>query len=230
MGSESFFQNIKVFNIWVFPTIGVPQNRWFIMENPIKMDDLDLSKPSLSELSDPETVNCPWFHQRGFENTHVFQGHRIHGLGDWSSGGWFFMCRFGRWEIWRIRLLLIFCMGYTFLLGLHRLEIPHVGTWFIYRIKMVHSPARAMFGSFGSWLWDLEQVLPVLQSSVCFQEILSRQIGHSGWSMVPASNENGCNMRKPTWKWPTNTPFAYVCFLKCWPRQQQKSAKLVLVF
>ena len=25
---------------WVFPTIGVPQNGWFILENPIKMDDL----------------------------------------------------------------------------------------------------------------------------------------------------------------------------------------------
>ena len=25
---------------WVFPKIVVPQNRWFIMENPIKMDDL----------------------------------------------------------------------------------------------------------------------------------------------------------------------------------------------
>ena len=26
--------------IWVFPKIGIPQNGWFIMENPIKMDDL----------------------------------------------------------------------------------------------------------------------------------------------------------------------------------------------
>ena len=26
--------------IWMFPKIGVPQNAWFIVENPIKMDDL----------------------------------------------------------------------------------------------------------------------------------------------------------------------------------------------
>ena len=26
--------------IWMFPRIGVPQNGWFMMENPIKMDDL----------------------------------------------------------------------------------------------------------------------------------------------------------------------------------------------
>ena len=32
--------------IWVFPKIRVPQNGWYIMENPIKMDDLG-GKPTI---------------------------------------------------------------------------------------------------------------------------------------------------------------------------------------
>ena len=37
-----FFQT---FSRWVFPKIGVPQNGWFRMENPIKMNDLGENPP-----------------------------------------------------------------------------------------------------------------------------------------------------------------------------------------
>ena len=30
----------KQYPIWVFPKIVVPQNGWFVMEHPMKMDDL----------------------------------------------------------------------------------------------------------------------------------------------------------------------------------------------
>ena len=56
---SSHYPCLKFLDKWVFPKIGVPPNGWFIMENPVKMDDLGV------ELS--ETSKC-WKPKRNWPN------------------------------------------------------------------------------------------------------------------------------------------------------------------
>ena len=53
MASVNFGVTLEIFHKWVFPKIGVPQNGWFIMENPIEMHDLGV--PLFSETSKLDT-------------------------------------------------------------------------------------------------------------------------------------------------------------------------------
>ena len=43
--------------IWVFPKIGVPQNGWFMVENPIKMDDLGVPLFLETPISHLQTID-----------------------------------------------------------------------------------------------------------------------------------------------------------------------------
>ena len=65
-------------HLWGFPKIGVPQNGWFIMENPIKMDDLGV--PLFLETPIYRSTKISFFHDYCgcFEGLHaVFPNPRL---------------------------------------------------------------------------------------------------------------------------------------------------------
>ena len=75
-----FWWMLRNFHKWVFPKIVVPKNGWFIMETPIKMDDLGV--PPFKETP---KYSGPWLPKKE-KNTNGKQARQLQG---WMAWGYF---------------------------------------------------------------------------------------------------------------------------------------------
>ena len=75
-------------NIWVFPKIGVPQNGWFMMENPIKMEDLGVYTIIFKRVfhKKPSILGYPYFRKHSYVGmwTAQYASWRLR-IQDWTS-------------------------------------------------------------------------------------------------------------------------------------------------
>ena len=72
----------NVITIWMFPKIGVPQNGWFVMEIPIKLDDLGVRPFSETPIYwMTYIVSWPHHQSQGHVRSHIETSYRTLGPG-----------------------------------------------------------------------------------------------------------------------------------------------------